>query len=272
MTRRDTECGVALINVLMVMAISAALVQTMLVAQETAIFNAQKSADRVQASALAKGGVASLRSALRRDLVIGPDSDHPEEAWAQNAQQEVTFDFGSYSVKINDAQGRFDLNSLSSSAIAQQRVFSALLNSLDLPAELGSQITEIVSRKGPLTSLAQLGDDGVPRHVIKVLAPQVAVLPVAGSINLNTAPERVLSAVFGNAIVARSLSARRAAQGFLTRTDLSDLGVGQPALTGWRSDTYDIQATATVGEVKISYRRRVLRDPETGRVIDIPLN
>lgn len=272
MTGRDSDKGVALINVLMVMAISAALVQTMLASQETAIFDAQKAADRAQAQALAKGGVASLRTALRRDLNTAPESDHLQEDWARTAQEEVTFDFGRYAIKIDDAQGLFDLNSLSETAIAQQRVFSALLSSLDISADLDSQITGIMGRKGPLTGVGQLREDGIPKRVIDILEPHVTVLPVAGSINLNTAPERVLSAVFGNAIVARSLSARRAAQGFLTRTDLADLGVVQPALAGWRSDTYDIQATATVGDVTVSYRRRVLRDPETGRVIDIPMN
>lgn len=270
MTRRPSDSGVALVNVLLVMAIAATLVQAMLSAEESAISAAQDASDRRQAFALAKGGVASLRSALRRDLTTGPDSDHLQEAWAQIAQQEVDFDFGSYAVTLQDAQGRFDLNSLSGTAIAQQRVFTGLLSALKLPEEIGARIRDIVSNEGPLTSLYDLRNFGIDDLLLEKLAPYLTTLPTPASINLNTAPEPVLQAVFGNAIVARSLVRRRAAKGFLTSSDLADLGVLQPVLTGWRSDVYDVAVTAKVGDMTVQYARRLLRDPETGTLTDLP--
>ncbi|WP_298976456.1 type II secretion system minor pseudopilin GspK [uncultured Roseobacter sp.] len=269
MTRRQDQ-GVALVNVLLVMAISAALVQTMLLSQEKAISETQKASDRAQAFALAKGGVASLRTALARDLRAAPESDHLQEAWARVAQEQVTYDFGGYSVSIDDAQARFNLNSLSRSAIAQQRVFSALLTALELPAELAPQITDVIAREGPLVSVAKLRAHGISDRFVEDLSPYVAALPAGQLINLNTASEPVLEAVFANPIVARNLSARRTAQGYLTGKDLSDLGVVQPALAGWRSDSYDIEVRAAVGTVDLSYKRRVIRDPESELVIDMP--
>ena len=268
--RRDDE-GVALINVLLVMAVSAALVQTMLTSQEKAIAKAQGSADRAQAFALAKGGVASLRTALRRDIAEAPESDHLREEWAQIAQEEVTFDFGSYAVSVSDAQGRFNLNGLSPTAIARQRVFSNLLRALELPQELGTQITDIIRRQGILTSVDDLRRHGVSAELVEGLRAHVTALPPEVAVNLNTATEPVLAAVFGNEIVARGLHARRMEAGFLTREDLSDFGVVQPAFAGWRSDSFDTRVTARVGDVEVVYQRRILRDPETGTIIDLPL-
>ncbi|MGC3939110.1 type II secretion system minor pseudopilin GspK [Roseobacter sp. EG26] len=270
MIPQRSDDGVALINVLLVMAISAALVQTMLTSQETAIKDVRQTKDRAQAYALARGGVASLRTALRRDLMTAPESDHLREPWALVAQQETAFDFGSYSVSVTDAQGRFDLNSLTGNALTQKRVFDQLLGALDLPPELGAEIVDVVARKGPLPSVDALLMYGISANSVAVLDPYVTTLLQPATINLNTASEPVLEAVFANAIVARSLGARRASQGFLIRADLSDLGVVQPALAGWQSHNYDISVTATVGDVTMTYDRRVLRDPKSGRVIDLP--
>ncbi|MGZ2256652.1 type II secretion system minor pseudopilin GspK [Roseobacter sp. A03A-229] len=270
MTDRQDDTGVALINVLLVMAIAATLVQAMLSAEETAISETRKASDRTQAFALAKGGVASLRAALRRDLVSGPESDHLGEPWAQVAQEEVMFDFGSYAVELQDAQGRFDLNSLGPTAIAQQRIFAGLLAALQLPAEVGAQIADLVYDKQPLTSPNDLRTLGIDQLVLEKLAPFVTTLPAPATINLNTAPEPVLQAVFGNPVVARSLAKRRNAMGFLTSEDLADLGLLQPVLTGWRSEIYDVIVTASVGDMTVRYSRRVVRDPETGTLIDMP--
>lgn len=270
MTDRQDDTGVALINVLLVMAVAATLVQAMLSAEETAISETRTASDRTQAFALAKGGVASLRAALRRDLVSGPESDHLGEPWAQVAQEEVMFDFGSYAVELQDTQGRFDLNSLGPAAIAQQRIFAGLLSALQLPAELSAQIADLVYDKQPLTSPNDLRALGIDELVLEKLAPFVTTLPAPATINLNTAPEPVLQAVFGNPVVARSLAKRRRAMGFLTSEDLADLGLLQPVLTGWRSDIFDVIVTARVGDMTVRYSRRVLRDPETGTLIDMP--
>ncbi|WP_300019267.1 type II secretion system minor pseudopilin GspK [uncultured Roseobacter sp.] len=270
MSRRPSKDGVALINVLLVMAIAATLVQAMLSAEERAISETREASNRTQAFALAKGGVASLRSALRRDLTMGPDSDHPQEPWGQIAQEEVTFDVGSYAVALRDAQGLFDLNSLTNTAIAQQRVFARLLAALQLPEEIGARISDVLRSEGPLAAPQDLRRFGIDDLLLDRLAPFVTTLPAPAAINLNTAPEPVLHAVFGNAIVARSLVMRRTARGFLTREDLASLGILQPVLTGWRSDVYDVRVTAQVGSMTVQYARRLLRDPETGTLTDVP--
>lgn len=272
MTTRKRNSGVALLNVLVVLAIGAGLVQGMLQAQATAISRTSKAADWSQARALALGGIASVRTGLRRDMVQSPEADHLGEPWAQAAQVPVNLEFGSYGTTITDAQGRFNLNALRPEALAARRAFAALLAALDLPQELGPRIAMIVARRETLASLETLGLDGIDQRTIATLAPYVAALPEGAHINLNAAPEPVLAAVFANAAAARSLVARRAEHGYLTRSDLAALGLVQPLLTGWRSDVYDVSVTATVGPVTQHIRRRIIRHPKSGLVTDVALN
>jgi len=271
MTVRGRECGVALLNVLVVLAIGAGLIQGMLQAQETAISRASRAADWSQAGALAFGGVTSVRTGLRRDMAQFPQTDHLGEPWAQAAQAPVEFAFGSYGITITDVQGRFNLNALGPRSLAERRVFTALLAGLDLPPELGERIRAIVARQGPLTSLATLRRDGIDAGTLTKLAPFVAALPEGVQINLNTAPEPVLAAVFANAAAAKGLVARRDRQGFLTRADLTALGLVQPVLAGWRSDIYDVTVTARVGPVTRVVRRRIFRHRKSETVTDVPL-
>ncbi len=266
MTTRAKESGVSLLNVLVIVAAGTGLVQVMLGDQDRAIDRLTMAADRSQARALAEAGVSSMRVALRRDLRDAPDSDHRQEAWATSNQQVIRFEFGTYEVRSEDLRGRFDLNGLEASNLAQQRAFGQLLAVLDLPQTLGVEITRIVAETGPLQSPDILLSHGLSSADLSRLSPFVTALPVRHNVNINAASETLLSALFRNPAAARSLVARRDAKGFLDQSDLDAMGLALPPLAGFTSDAFRVTAAASVGEARHSRVRLILRDFETGQV------
>ena len=265
MTRR-TDAGVSLLNVLVVVAAGAGLVQVMLTGQDRAIGRLAGANDAAQASALAEGGVASLATALRRDLLEAPDSDHAGEAWAEAAQEIITLDFGSFAVDVEDLRGRFDLNALGPGKLGELRVFGALLAQLDLPEVLAAQIAEIVANDGPLSAPGDLLRYGLSNADLARLADHVVTLGTRHPMNLNAVGEPLLAALLSNTAAARSLIARRTAKGFLDRSDLAALGLVQPPFSGFTSDAFMVRAMAEVGEARTILTRRILRDPEAGTI------
>lgn len=263
---RAPESGVSLLNVLVVVAAASGLVQVMLAGQESAVSDLSRSHDIAQAEALARGGVASVAVALRRDMLDAPDVDHLQEDWATASQTEVTFDFGSLEVEIEDARGRFNLNSLTAGSFLEQRIFQGLLTALDLPEALSAQIIQSLQNQGPLRDADDLFQRGFSMVDIDLMRPHVTALQTSGPINLNTATMPLMSALFANPAAAQALVARRTSQGQLTRQDLSAFGLAPPAVGGFTSDTFDVALRAQVGTARRTLNRRIFRNPEAGTV------
>ena len=85
---------------------------------------------------------------------------------------------------------------------------------------------------------------------------------VQHAINLNTASELLIAALFANPAAARSLVGRRAGKGYLERSDLAALGLVLPPMAGFTSDAFRVSAEATVGDARRTSTRDVLRRPE----------
>ena len=268
MRRKDR--GVSLLNVLVVVAAGAGLVQAMLTGQDQALDRLEAQRDRAQARALAQGGLTSVVVALRRDGVTAPDTDHPGEPWAQAAQNRIAFDAGAFSVTVRDLRGQFDLNALEPGKIVEQRVFSALLRQLDLPEALGQQIAAIIAQDGPLPDARSLLDFGVSEADLARLAPHVTALDRRHALNLNAASEPVVAALLANPAAARALVARRTAAGMLSPADLTALGLAPPLLGGFRSDAFLVTVEAEVGLARTTLARRVMRSEEGGEVAVLP--
>jgi len=264
--KRDRQAGVSLLNVLAVLAVGTGLVQIMLRDQDVAVRQLDRSNAVAQAHALAHSGTTSVAVALRRDFVEAAASDHLGEAWARAAQKQITLNFGQFSVSVADARGKFDLNALQPAAIAEQRVFSALLTSLDLPQTLANQITQFISQKGPVDNTQDLIRLGLARSDVQRLAPHVTATSMRGTLNLNTVTEPLMAALLNNPSAARGLVARRSLKGFLDTSDLAAWGVPQPPLAGFTSDAFDVTSVAHVGKARVVLTRRLLRDPDTGTV------
>ncbi|MGV6848186.1 MAG: general secretion pathway protein GspK [Marinibacterium sp.] len=268
--RRDRDRGISLLNVLVVVAASAGLVQAMLTGQEGAVNRLGTTRDAAQARALARGGVMSVAVALRRDLKEAPETDHLAEPWAQAAQDAIAFDAGTYAVVIGDLRARFDLNALGPANLTELRVFGALLEQLDLPATLAPFIAAIIAEAGPLARPDDLIRHGVSRGDLARLTPHVTALGTRHPLNLNTADDVILTALFGNAVAAQNVLARRAAKGFVDRSDLAAFGLVAPPFGGFTSDAFEVAVTAQTGTARTRLTRHILRDAETGEMTILP--
>ncbi|MEM9551738.1 MAG: type II secretion system protein GspK [Pseudomonadota bacterium] len=260
----------SLLNVLVVVAASAGLVQVMLTGQERALDRLSDTQDLVQARSLAEAGVTSVAVALRRDLVEAPESDHAGETWMQAAQDPIQFDFGTFAVTAEDLRGRLDLNALGPARLAELRVFASLLAQLDLPETLAAEIARAIAADGPIAALRDLERTGLSQEDLARLAPHVTALPTRYPVNLNAATEPLLAALFSNPAAARSLIARRKARGMLDRSDLAAFGLALPPLAGFTSDAFAVTASAAVGDSHSTLVRHILRDVETGEIVILP--
>ncbi|QFT58117.1 General secretion pathway protein K [Sulfitobacter sp. THAF37] len=257
--------GVILINVLVALALGATVVVLMFTSQETLLDRTRRAANASQAEALALGAETSAVTALRRDAIEAPDTDHYAESWTIAAQEEVAISAGLFSVRIEDAQSRFNVNLLAAPGVAPQLVLRRLLAVLELPETAADTMIAHLARNGPQTSLDHFTD--LPDDVRAVLAPHVAFLPRGGTVNVNTAGLPVLAAVTGSATTARQLLKKRERSGFLTKEDLLDAGVIALTNAGFTSDVYDVTVKAEVDGTEVILRSRILRAEVAGQPV-----
>ena len=269
--KRNRHAGVSLLNALAVIAVGASLVQVMLRDQELAVQALEDTNNAAQAHALTRGAVTSVAVALRRDAQENPDADNLKEPWAAAAQDWIALDFGQFEVSITDARGKFDLNALQPTALAESRLFTSLLGALELPSVLTQRITQIVSQHGPLVDPTALVDHGIAMPDVERLLPHVTATQTPGQLNLNSVSAPLMMALTRNPSAARVLISRRAAQGFLTPADFSALGLLQPQLSGYTSDVFDVRALASVGDARAVLAQRLVRDADTGVIRRLPL-
>lgn len=254
---RHRDSGIILVNVLVTLALGAALVLLMFSSQDNLIDRSRRAAAVSQAEALAMGGEASMVAALTRDMIVAPDTDNLTEDWALIQQDTITLATGRFTVVITDAQSRFDINQLMDGGFMQTQILASLIAQAELPLSLVQQITAEVQTFGPLQDLNDLRD--VDAATLNTLKTVLVALPVAGDVNLNTAPLPVLTAVIGNAAVARGLVSLRDRQGFVEQQDLSALATVPLSSIGFTSDVFDIVVTAEISDVTVTLFSRVLR-------------
>ena len=260
---RHREAGVILINVLVALALGAAIVVLMFTSQENLMDRTRRAAAATQAEALALGAEASLVAALRRDMEEAPETDHMAEPWALAAQEEVQLETGSFSITVNDAQARFDLNALATGRLAQQQTLAELITALELPDRVALDINDHLIRRGPARDLAEI--QALDAQTRAALAPHVSLLPQSGNVNLNTANETVMAVMLGSPSAARQLAKRRAAAGFLTKGDLTDAGIVTLDGIGFTSAVFDVESRAEVDGLTVTLSSRLLRRTVLGQ-------
>jgi general secretion pathway protein K len=136
-------------------------------------------------------------------------------------------------------------------------VFTLLIAQAGIPASVGQGIINQVRSAGPLADLDALRD--LDDTTLSTLKARLVALPIPGNVNLNTATMPVLSAVLGNPATASRLLALRNRQGFITPTDLANLGGLAATGIGFTSDVYDVKVTAGVDDAVITLNSRILR-------------
>lgn len=261
---RGGETGIILVNVLVTLALGAALVTLMLTAQDAELDRARRMAAMTQAEAIALGAEASVVVALRRDMIDAPDTDHLAEPWAQVAQEQVALGPGLFSVRLHDMHARLDLNGIAGGGLAAQQALLRLVAILGLPPDTTTTLMGALAQRGPLTGLDQIA--GLSDDARVMLAPYVTFLETGGGVNLNTAGPEVMTAMIGSATPVSRLIAVRKRAGFLTRGDLTDAGVVAVAGAGLTSDVWEAEITVEVDGVFLTLTSRVVRLREVGRI------
>lgn len=222
-TRRHQQ-GMALITAVLVVAIVATVATTLALGEQVWFRQAQNMTNRAQAESLRRGALNLAAIMLTLDGQQPNKTDHLGELWAK-PQLPFPVDDGMIAFKVEDAQGRFNLNNLvrgSGSAdfemfkrllISQKfdpglsaTLSAALLDWLDIDSIVspgGAEDIEYLSLPQPYRSANQLLQSvdelrlvkGFTSNTVEKLRPFVTALPYSTPVNVNTAPEQVLAAL-----------------------------------------------------------------------------
>jgi general secretion pathway protein K len=216
-----TQRGIALVTAVMIVAIAAAIAAQIAFAHQIWFRQMENVADRDATDWLRRGALHWASLALLEDAAQN-SIDHLGEPWAIGLPI-LPVEGGTIKVSIEDAQSRFNLNSVGSADPTQAnvQVLKRLLESLRLDPLLADSLadwidTDDITRPGgaedvyylnldppyragnqPLASVDELRlIRGFDAKTVAALLPFVTVLPVgANIINVNTAPPELLAAV-----------------------------------------------------------------------------
>jgi general secretion pathway protein K len=257
---RQTQQGLALITAVLIVAIVATVATTLALGEQVWLRQAQNVADRAQAESLRQGALSFATILLTRD---GNQSqnDYLGSLWAQPLPP-LPVENGMIAFAVSDAQARFNLNNLlnkGGKSTADIAIFTNLLTAQGLdpnltnallnwmkPSVTGSSIETVDTEylnlpqpyraaNQPLTSVDELRlVQGFSAAVVEKLRPYVTVVPYYTAINLNTASEQVLTALFQNppaAAVLQPLLESRVTKPFKDQADFQNqLPSGNPLI------------------------------------------
>jgi len=236
-----TQRGIALVTAVMIVAIAAAIAAQIAFAHQIWTRQMENIFDRGATDWLRRGALHWASTALIEDAAQGNTVDHLGERWAMGLPV-LPVEGGTIRVSIEDGQSRFNLNNLVRNNLASPTdiaVLQRLLETLRLDRSLAHAVVDWIdpdsnaspggaedidylngsppyrAANRPIASVEELRlVRGFDLKTFVTLAPYVTVLPVAATVNVNTAPPELLSALVPGLDVA---SAQRIADG--RRTD-----------------------------------------------------
>jgi len=225
---RAQQRGVAIVLAMSVVALAALTATSMLVSQSSWSRQVELSAGHVQAQLLIRAGLDWSRALLSDDRRTS-NVDHLGEPWALQLPP-IPVENGSLAGRIEDQQGRFNLNNLVKDGKLQEEQlarFRRLLSILALPAGLADALAErLRTGGGPLTDTADLAQlQGFDAQARARLRPFVAALPRYTAVNVNTATPEVLAALVKGLDLdsARAIAAQRERAYFRNFADFFNL-------------------------------------------------
>jgi general secretion pathway protein K len=245
--RRESEEGMVLVNVLLLVGLAAAVLAIMVAGDDAGLQRATRMAEAAQAQQIARGGELSAIAALRRDMIQAPDSDDATEPWANIDEKGAAIEGGRFALTVADATGKLDLNALAKDDPVAKGRLATMAGALALPPGSAERIAGFLVIAGPIVDIAELGGAGLSAGEIAKLAPYVTALPLPTTINLNAVPEALLALLIDNPVAARGLIARRTRNGRLTRDDFSLEQAAIPPGCGFTSSFFWSVAEARIG-------------------------
>ena len=253
LTSRGRREGMILLNVLIVIAVCAAAVTVMIVAQDIEVQRSTRLHQAAQAQVYGRAGELSAVVALRRDGEISPAVDSLAEPWAQIGQQSGGIPGGEFALAVSDDQALFNLNSVANGDPVATSVLIRIGYAAGVSRESVETIALTLALVGPIRDDGPLRTAGVNPADLQRLKPWVTFLPAEATLNINTASHDLIAIVLNDPALARSVIDQR------SRTALTPeaiLALGAPQLVGARSDNFRVETVIRVGEVR---RRTVSR-------------
>ena len=247
------ERGVAVITAILIVAVAASASTFMLAQQSAMVDQAILLAARAQADHYAEAGLDWARGVLAEDGQRAGTVDHLGEGWAQPIAA-LPMDRAIVAGAIEDAEGKFNLNNLFAEGRSDvdYRILQRLLKALDLPVELADAVMDWIDPDGDLSGNGGAEDAyylSLPRpyraanqpmaHVDELyrirgfdaatvarLKPHVTALPSRKRtpVNINTASEAVLAAIFDGKVAREQIAERvatRRSKPFLSANDIA---------------------------------------------------
>ncbi|HJR71092.1 MAG TPA: type II secretion system minor pseudopilin GspK [Gammaproteobacteria bacterium] len=293
MTSRRSQRGIAAIVAILIVAIGT-MIAVNLVWQGT--LDQRRAAAALAADQgllYVQGAEAWAADILRQDLVDSPDADHLGEEWAIELPP-LPVDGGAIQGRLEDLQGRFNLNNLiardgTENQLARKEferllalveidpsLAGAVVDWLDADTDLrfptGGEDVSYSSSDPPyrtansvITSVSELlAISGMDRESYARLAPYLAALPQGTKLNVNTASEVVLASLSENIDIgtAASLVEQRGDAEFLD-IDSTFAGLVEPDVLqtiDGVSEHFLLTATVTLGTNQLTMRSVLQRD------------
>lgn len=235
-----------LLNVLIVIAIAAAAVTVMIVAQDIEVRRSIRLHDAAQAQAYGRAGELSAVVALRRDALTSPLIDTASEPWAQIGQRAIAIPGGAFSLSIADEQARFNVNTLANGDAISSFALVNIGEAAGVRRATINFIAATVLALGPLRDDGPLRTAGIDPADLDLLAPYIVFLPKDATLNLNTADSGLLGIILRDPDVVRRVLDRRN-RGGLSPEEVAALGA--TGLIGASSSHFRVETTVRVGDV-----------------------
>lgn len=249
-TALQQQSGLALISVLLIFAIVSVLATAMIERQSLDIQRSGNLQALQQARAYSSGIEYAVRAGLRMDYDNNREVDHLLEEWAK--PHTYPLQPGSAEIQIIDAQSRFNLNSLhktaSKRAVQVQR-FRNLLGELGLDLTIADRTQQFMDEESMVDNDYLSAEvpyrasyalfkhpselllvQGVDAQSYQKLVPYITALPVAATINVNTASNKVMAALSSSWSLsdADSVITNRGDKGFATVNEFWNLEEVKP--------------------------------------------
>ncbi len=291
------ERGLALVTAVLIVAIAATVASMAMLNQQVWIRQMENISDRNRAELLNRGAIGWASAILADDSKDSAETDDLGEDWARELPP-LPVEGGVISLRMEDAQGRFNLNNVWRGNAPSGPDVSALrqlLVSLGYSAELSEPLVDWLdpdtqTRAGgaedieyllldppyraanqPIASVDELRlVRGYSPEIVEALRPHVVAIPAPTSVNVNTVSPQLLSALVPGLALSQAeqaLSGRKN-QPFKTPQDLQSRlpsGLALPVtLVGVKSSNFLVMLDTTIGR----HRRRVealLERPAAGK-------
>ena len=263
---QSQQQGVALLTVLLVVAMATVLAVAMVKAQQALLQRSSSVFSQDQAYLYTLGAESFAKSILQEDKEKDQNKNTPQdslsETWAKKTPP-FPVDGGMVQAKIDDLQGRFNLNNLVQEDgqvnLDALTMFQRLLLDLEISPALASPVIDWIdtdnlpndsdgaeedwylrlkpayrSANRPFVSVSELSLlRGFTPDIVAKLSPYVSALPVFTPINVNTASAVVLAAMGDSMtlVMAKDMVDKRPSAGYGT----VDAFMEQPMFSGLES-------------------------------------